>query len=102
MSKKYEVVIPWNGVSKGDVLELDSVHPSLVANLREVVAEKRAEGPSESKKIVAEARAEAKRILDDAKAEADKLTNAALAEADKIVADAKKQKGELTPATPAK
>ena len=100
MKKKYEVVIPWNGVTRGQILELDSVHPSLEANVRLVVAEQRTESVPESKKIVADAKAEAKKIIDDAKAEAGKVTDAALAEAEKIVADAKSAapKGELTPA----
>ena len=31
---KYEVIRPWFGVSKGDVLELKEVHPSLESHVR--------------------------------------------------------------------
>eukprot|EP00456_Euglypha_rotunda_P074165 TRINITY_DN67803_c0_g1_i2.p3 TRINITY_DN67803_c0_g1~~TRINITY_DN67803_c0_g1_i2.p3 ORF type:complete len:104 (+),score=35.34 TRINITY_DN67803_c0_g1_i2:140-451(+) len=87
MSKKYEVIIPWNGVSKGDILELDEVHPSLEANIR-MVAEA---APSDADKII-----------EDAKIEADLILEAARTEAEKIVADARKAapQAELAPVTP--
>lgn len=35
---KFEVIIPWNGVEKGDIIELDAakINPAWKANLREV------------------------------------------------------------------
>ncbi len=35
---KYEVIKPWNGVSKGQVLELDSLASALLPNVREIGA----------------------------------------------------------------
>lgn len=31
---KYEVIIPWYGVKKGEVVERESLHPALEANVR--------------------------------------------------------------------
>ena len=31
---RYEVIIPWFGVSRGDVVETDNLHPSLLANVK--------------------------------------------------------------------
>ena len=31
---KYEVIIPWFGVSRGDVVELKQLHPALKVNVR--------------------------------------------------------------------
>ncbi len=36
---KYEVIRPWNGVAKGDVISLDSLHPALASNVRLMVGE---------------------------------------------------------------
>lgn len=36
---KYEVVKPWIGVALGDTVELDTLHPSLVPNVRPLRAE---------------------------------------------------------------
>lgn len=33
---RYEVVIPWFGVSVGDVVETDNLHPALLPNVREL------------------------------------------------------------------
>lgn len=33
---KYEVIRPWHGVSRGDVVELKEVHPALKANVRKI------------------------------------------------------------------
>lgn len=33
---KYEVIRPWFGVEKGDVVELKKVHPSLVSHVRKL------------------------------------------------------------------
>ena len=33
---RYEVVIPWFGVSVGDVVETDKLHPALLPNVREL------------------------------------------------------------------
>lgn len=31
---RYEVIIPWFGVNKGDVVETEKLHPSLLSNVR--------------------------------------------------------------------
>lgn len=31
---KYEVIIPWHGVEKGQVVELENLHPAFKANVR--------------------------------------------------------------------
>ena len=56
---RYEVIIPWFGVNKGDVVETEKLHPSLLPNVRPlveepnvelVVATPKAEEPEEPKK----------------------------------------------------
>lgn len=39
---RYEVIIPWFGVNKGDVVETEKLHPSLLSNVR-VLEEKNIE-----------------------------------------------------------
>ncbi|CNL30976.1 Uncharacterised protein [Yersinia frederiksenii] len=36
---KYEVIRPWNGVKHGDVVDLDTLHPALEANVRPLAGE---------------------------------------------------------------
>ncbi|AXF76058.1 hypothetical protein LU604_10890 [Erwinia tracheiphila] len=36
MAEKYEVVRPWHGVSAGDVVQLEKVHPSLKSHVRKL------------------------------------------------------------------
>lgn len=36
MSQKYEVIRPWHGVKKGEVVTLKSLHPSLKPNVRPI------------------------------------------------------------------
>jgi len=36
MAEKYEVIKPWHGVAKGDVVELEKVHPSLKSHVRKL------------------------------------------------------------------
>ena len=36
---RYEVIIPWLGVTQGDVIETDSLHPAIRANVRELPAD---------------------------------------------------------------
>ena len=33
---RYEVIIPWLGVTQGDVIETDSLHQAIRANVREL------------------------------------------------------------------
>jgi hypothetical protein len=33
MAKDYKVIIPWFGVSKGEVISLETVHPSIEPNV---------------------------------------------------------------------
>ena len=40
---RYEVIRPWQGVQIGDVLELATVHPSLVSHVRPIVSQPGAE-----------------------------------------------------------
>ncbi len=110
---QYQVINPWYGVKKGQIVELKKVHPAIQANVMEVGAgvktsdepaklleqaqteanALRAQTEQELEKRVAEAQAqvqaEAKAIIDEANAEAER-----------IKAEAIKQAGELTPATP--
>lgn len=37
--QKYEVIRPWHGVKRGDVVELATLHPALEANVRLLVGE---------------------------------------------------------------
>lgn len=34
MVKRYEVVKPWFGVSRGDVVETENLHPALLPNVK--------------------------------------------------------------------
>lgn len=36
MADKYEVIKPWHGVAKGDVVQLEKVHPSLKSHVRKL------------------------------------------------------------------
>jgi len=36
MTDKYEVIRPWHGVAKGDVVELEKLHPSLKSHVRKL------------------------------------------------------------------
>lgn len=36
---KYEVIIPWLGVTQGEVIETDSLHPAIRANVRDLPAD---------------------------------------------------------------
>ncbi|WP_313382813.1 hypothetical protein [Pantoea sp.] len=36
MAEKYEVIKPWHGVAKGDVVQLDKVHPALKSHVRKL------------------------------------------------------------------
>lgn len=36
MAEKYEVIKPWHGVAKGDVVQLDKVHPALESHVRKL------------------------------------------------------------------
>lgn len=36
MADKYEVIKPWHGVAKGDVVQLETVHPSLKPHVRKL------------------------------------------------------------------
>lgn len=42
---KYEVIRPWNGVKKGDVVELEKLHPALKSNVRPMLGEAGGELP---------------------------------------------------------
>ncbi|MEL7694950.1 MULTISPECIES: hypothetical protein [Pantoea] len=36
MADKYEVIRPWHGVTKGDVVQLETLHPSLKSHVRKL------------------------------------------------------------------
>lgn len=36
MAEKYEVIKPWHGVTVGDVVQLEKVHPSLKSHVRKL------------------------------------------------------------------
>lgn len=43
MADKYEVTRPWSGVSLGDVVELEKLHPSLKSHVRKLSGKASAE-----------------------------------------------------------
>ena len=43
MTDKYEVTRPWHGVSLGDVVELEKLHPSLKSHVRKLSGKASAE-----------------------------------------------------------
>lgn len=43
MAEKYEVTRPWHGVSLGDVVELEKLHPSLKSHVRKLSGKASAE-----------------------------------------------------------
>ncbi|MCV6226425.1 hypothetical protein OFL28_10930 [Pseudomonas aeruginosa] len=94
---KYEVIKPWNGVSKGQVLELDSLASALLPNVSEIGALKNGSLTLDVSAQVDEA---AKQALAEAQASVDAMIAAANAEAAKILDQAKAQAGTLTPAIP--
>lgn len=94
LAMKYMVNIPWHGVEKGQVLELEKVHPSLKANvvlIPEVLEAGEAEGKAKS---------EAQAIIDKANSDAELIISEAEGKAKEILLEAEKKAGELTPATP--
>ena len=41
--KKYLVVNPWLGVKKGDVIETDSIHPAIAADVKLIEEDRKLE-----------------------------------------------------------
>lgn len=82
---KYQVVRAWHGVTVGQVVEMEKVHPSLKANVIPLSQ-------------VTPAHDEAGDLLKQAQAEIDAMRERA--EAERIKQDAQQKAGELTPATP--
>jgi len=110
---QYQVIIPWQGVKKGQIVKMDKVHPALQANVLEVGAS--VNTPDDPAKLLEQAQAEAnalrsqtedelaKRVAEaqaQVQAEAKAIIDDAKAEAERIKAEAVKQAGDLTPATP--
>lgn len=110
---KYQVIRPWAGVTMGQIVDLKEVHPALKANVMAVNAV--GSSPDEAGEVLAKAHADAealrkkteeelaKRIAEaqeQVQADAKAIIDAANAEAERIKAEAVKQAGELTPATP--
>lgn len=89
---KFMVKHPWHGVKKGQIIELEKVHPSLKANVVPMP-----EGDDEAE---AKASAETEAIIDKANADAKSIIDEAEAKAKEIILEAEKKAGELTPATP--
>lgn len=50
---RYEVVIPWHGKAKGDVIETDKLHDALKAHVRQI-ASVATEKKSEPEQVVVE------------------------------------------------
>lgn len=110
---KYRVIRAWHGVSVGQVVELKEIHPSLKANVVEVVDVADAAGEADDLLKQAQAEVEAMRkqaeaevaqrvaeARDQIQAEAKSILDGAHEEAERIKAEAIRQAGELTPATP--
>lgn len=110
---KYRVIRAWHGVSVGQVVEMEDIHPSLKPNVVAVVDAgaqvdeagdllKRAQAEVDAMRKQAEAEV-AQRVSearDQVQAEAKSIIDNAHEEAERIKADALKQAGELIPATP--
>lgn len=114
---KFEVIRPWAGVKKGQIVTLDEVHPALAANVRmvghasagEITADVSAKVSEEAERALAEAKRQVERLITDARAEAGDIVDAARTEADDILSDARAEAdkiraaagngGTLTPAT---
>lgn len=88
--RKYEVIRPWYGAKRGDIVEFETVPHALKANVR-LVGGDGGNQSNQAAETLAAAQAEAKKIVADAKAEVAKIRK-----------EAEEAKGELTPATPAK
>lgn len=110
---KYQVIRPWAGVTMGQIVDLKEVHPALKANVMEVG--KGSSSSNEAADVLATAHADAEALRkqtedeltkqihearEQVQAEAKSIIDAANAEAERIKAEAVKQAGELTPATP--
>lgn len=110
---KYQVVRAWHGVTVGQVVEMEKVHPSLKANV--IPLTQVASVSDEAGDLLKQAKAEidamreraqtelAQRVAEakqEAQAEADRIISEATAEAERIKQDAQQKAGELTPATP--
>lgn len=89
---KYIVRHAWHGVKKGEIVELEKVHPSLKANVMPL--------PEDSDEAEAKANAQTKVIIDKANEDAKSIIDEAEAKAKEIILEAEKKAGELTPATP--
>lgn len=110
---KYQVVRAWHGVTVGQVVEMEKVHPSLKANV--IPLTQVAPAYDEAGDLLKQAQAEidamreraqtelAQRVAEakqEAQAEADRIISEATVEAERIKLDAQQKAGELTPATP--
>ncbi len=109
---KVEVIRPWNGVQRGQVLELKEIPAALRANVREMV-DQAAAGPvvvdvqahidAAVRQALDGTRSDVTRMLENARREADEIVFAAHEEAGRIRAAAQAAAapaGQLTPATP--
>lgn len=106
---KFEVIRPWNGVTAGQVITLDEVHPSIAAHVRPV-SRAAAAAAGGADQVLAAARGEADSIVAGAKELAGEIVAQARTEAAGIIEEAKAQAvqllanvappgGQLTPAT---
>lgn len=110
---KVEVIRPWNGVRRGQVLVLKEIPAALRANVREIGEQAAPAGPVEIdiqahideavRQALDGTRSDIIRMLDNARREADEIVFAAHEEAGRIRAEAQaaaEPAGQLTPATP--
>ncbi len=110
---KVEVIRPWNGVQRGQVLVLKEIPAALRANVREVGEQVATAAPVEIdiqahideavRQALDGTRSDISRMLENARREADEIVSAAHEEAGRIRAAAQAAAapaGQLTPATP--
>ncbi|MGO1254801.1 hypothetical protein LQZ44_11995 [Alcaligenes nematophilus] len=110
---KYQVVRAWHGVTVGQVVEMEKVHPSLKANVipltqaapvsdeaGDLLKQAKAEIDAMRERAQAELAQRVEEAKQETQAEADRIISEATAEAERIKQDAQQKAGELTPATP--
>lgn len=49
MKKKYTVIRPWFGVTRGQVIEVENLHPAILPNVEEVLTVEEPEEEEEEK-----------------------------------------------------
>lgn len=96
---KFQVIRPWFGVTMGQIVDLEKVHPALAANVRPVAVDAQ-DDSEQAAGIVAKAHAEGDAIIAEAHKQADAIIAEARSAAESFVPATVEQTGDLTPATP--